>query len=123
MAHNLDFIGNSARQIRQTAIKGETFDQALGILTRNYGIPIGIELGDPKLTARREIELNLPETNVREFLDSLVAKDPQYTWKLEGGVIHVRPLKGRDALLTALLDTKVSHFAFAEGASRYRIFS
>ena len=109
------------RQIRSTVIKGETIDQVLGILTAEYGIPIGIELGDPTLTPRREIDLSLPETNVKNFLDSLVAKDPRYTWKLEGGVIHFRPVTGRDSLLTTLLDTKISHFAFTGGVTRYHI--
>jgi hypothetical protein len=95
----------------------------LGTLTSNYGIPIGIELGDPKLTAGRKIDLNLPETTVKDFLDSVIAKDPRYTWKLDGGVIHFQPVTGRDVFLTTLLDTKISHFAFIEGASRYRIFS
>src|SRR5688500_17961851 len=112
-----------ARQIRPTAIKGESVDQVLGTLTSYYRIPIGIELGDERLTPRRQIDLNLPETTVKDFLNSVIAKDPRYTWKLEGGVIHVRPLKERDALLTALLDTKISHFAFTEGARRFAIFN
>lgn len=112
------------QQIRATAIKGKTLEEALATLTSDYGVPIGIELGYQKLTApRREIDLNLPETTVKDFLDSVTAKDPRYTWKLEGGVIHVRPLTGRDPLLTALLDTRISHFGFTEGATRYRIFS
>jgi hypothetical protein len=111
------------KQIRATSVKGESFDQVLGTLTSNYGIPIVIELGNEKLTPRREINLDLPETTVKEFLDSVIAKDPRYIWKLEGGVIHVRPLIGRDALLTNLLDTKISHFAFSGGTTRYRIFS
>ena len=111
-----------ARQIRPTTIKGETFDGCLTFY-RVDGIPIGIELGDEKLIPRREIDLNLPETNLKEFLDSVIAKDPRYRWKLEGGVIHFRPSTGRDALLTTLLDTRISHFAFAENATRYAIFS
>lgn len=112
------------QKVRPIVIKGETVEGVLATLSRDYGIPIGIELEYQKLSAPlRKIDLNLPETNVKEFLDSVIAKDPRYTWKLEGGVIHVRPLTGRDALLTSLLDTRISHFAFTEGATRYRIFS
>jgi hypothetical protein len=112
------------QQIRATAIKGQTLEEVLGTLTNDYGVPIGIELGYQKITARRrEIDLNIAETTLKDFLDAVIAKDPRYTWKLEGGVIHVRPLKGRDALLTALLDTKISSFAFTGGATRYRVFS
>jgi hypothetical protein len=116
-------------QIRGIAIKGERIDQVLGRLTE-YDIPVGIELvdeklgievGDEKLTPRREITLDLPETSLKDFLDSVVAKDPRYTWKLDGGVIHVWPVKGRDALVATLLDTKISHFAFVGGVSRYAI--
>src|SRR5687767_643030 len=77
-------------QIRAIAIKGESIDQVLGRLTE-YDIPVGIELvdeklgievGDEKLSPRREITLDLPETSLKDFLDSVVAKDPRYTWKL-----------------------------------------
>lgn len=115
-----DLLG---KQVRAAAIKGESFDQVLGTLASDYRIPIGIVLGDEKLIPRREIDLNLPETNVKEFLDAVIAKDPRYTWKLEGGVIHVRPSTGGDAFLSTLLDTKISYFAFTEGITRYRIFN
>ena len=110
------------RKIQPTVLKGETIVQALDVLTE-HGIPIGIEMGDPKLTPARKINLNLKETNVKEFLDAVIAKDPQYTWKLEGGIIHVWPVVGRDAFLTSLLDTKVSQFAIAGGSSRYDIYN
>ena len=110
------------RRIKATAIKGETIDQVLGRLPE-YGIPAGIEVGDEKLTPRRQINLDLPETNLKDFLDSVVAKDPRYTWKVEGGVVHLWPVKGRDTLVTSLLDVKVSHFAIIGDSSRYAIFN
>jgi len=110
-------------KVRATAIKGETIAQVLDLLTEKYGIRVGIELGDEKLTPLREINLDLPETNLKDFLDSMIAKEPRYTWKLEGGVIHVWPISGRDALLTTLLDTKISHFAILGEVNRYAIYS
>lgn len=112
-----------SRQIRPIAIKRETIDQVLGFLTAEYGIPIGIELGDPKLTPRSEIDMDLPDTNLKEFLDAVIAKDPRYTWKLAGGVIHVLPVSGRDTALTTLLNTKISHFSFSGRVSPYHIHS
>jgi len=110
------------RRIKATVIKGESIDQVLGRLTE-YGIPVGIEVGDDKLSPRCELSLDLPETNLKDFLDSLIAKDPRYTWKLEGGVIHLWPVKGRDTLVTNLLDVKLSHFAIIGDSSRYAIFN
>lgn len=110
-----------ARRIKATAIKGESLDQVLHHLTLDYGIPLGIELGDPKLTPYRKIELDLPDTNLKDFLDAAVAKDPRYTWKLEGGVIHVWPVSGRDTLLATLLTEKISHFAFIGEVTRYAV--
>lgn len=110
-------------RIRPIAIKDENIDQALGRLTE-YGIRLGIELAEeklPPLTPRRGIDLKVPETNVKDFLDAVVAKDPRYTWKLEGGVVHVWPKTERDTLITTLLDTKISHFTFAGGVSRYHV--
>jgi len=97
-----------SQPIRAVSIKGETIAFALDLLTSEYRIPIGIELGDPKLSPHRKIDLDLPQTTVREFLDSVVTKDPQYTWKLERGVIHVWPATDRDTLIATLLDTKIS---------------
>jgi hypothetical protein len=108
---------------RPTVIKAETLEGVLATLTSDYGVPIGIELVDEKSTPSRRMDLNLRETTLKDFLDAVVAKDPRYTWKLEGGVIHVRPSKERDALLSALLDTKISHFGFTEGLTRYAIFN
>lgn len=110
-------------QIKATAIKGESISQVLEGLASEYGIAVGIELGDQKLTPRREINLDLPETNLKDFLDSLIAKDPRYTWKLEGSVIHVWPVIGRDTLVATLLDTKVSPFAITDGTSRHRVYT
>jgi hypothetical protein len=110
-------------QIKVTAIRGESIDQVLDRLTSDYEIPVGIGLGDEKLTPRVEINLDLPETNLKDFLDSVIAKDARYTWKLEGGVIHVWPVSGRDPLLATLLEVKVSHFAISDGTSQYRVYN
>jgi hypothetical protein len=109
-------------RIRPTAIKGESIGQALELLPDAYGIPLGIELGDDKLSPRRKVNLDLPETNLKDFLDALIAKDPRYTWKLEGGVIHVWPISKRDTLLPSLLDTKISHFAIIGELNRNAIY-
>jgi hypothetical protein len=109
------------RHIKATNIKGESITQVIGRLPAEYGIPVGIELGDEKLTPDRKIDLDLPETNLKDFLDAVVAKDSRYTWKLKGGVIHLWPLTGRDTLVAALLDTRISHFAFNGEVSLYRI--
>jgi hypothetical protein len=71
------FFGSEARafeepdlltiEIKATAIRDESIDQVLGPLVE-YGIPVGIELGDEKLTPRREFNLDLPETNLKDFL-------------------------------------------------------
>lgn len=109
--------------IRKTTIKGEGIDQVLDVLAEEYGIRVGIELGAENLTPRRKINLDLPETKLKDFLDSVIAKDPRYTWKLEGGVIHLWPIGECDPLLTTLLDTKISHFAVLGQVNRYAIYS
>lgn len=109
--------------IKATAIKGESIDEVLGHLAAEYRIPIGIELGDSKLIPSRKIDFDLPETNLKVFLDSLIAKDTRYTWKLEQGVIHLWPASGRDPLIATLLDTKISHFAIIGGSSKYAVYN
>jgi len=109
--------------IKATEIKGQSIDDMLDVLAVDYGIPLGIELGDPKLTPPREIDLKLPATNSKDFLDAETAKDPRYTWKLEGGVIHLYPVNGHDPLVATLLATKISHFGIIGEASRYAVCS
>lgn len=111
----------TAQVIRPIVIKNETIDQVFSRLTSDYGIPIGIELAAQELAPARTFDLNLPETNLKEFLDSVLAKDGRYTWKLERNIIHVWPLTGRDSLLTTLLDTKVAHFAFIGNVTMYHV--
>ena len=107
-----------SRETKAAVIKGESIAQVLDVLASEYDIPVGIELGDEKRTPPRNINLDLPETNLKDFLDSVIAKDPRYTWKLEGGVIHVWPVSGRDTLLAALLNEKISHFSIIGEANR-----
>jgi hypothetical protein len=109
------------QSIRAVTIKGQTITQALEILTSEYQIPIGIELANQKDNPQSRIDLELPQTTLKEFLDSVVSKDSRYTWRLEGEVVHVWPKTDRDTLVATLLDTKISHFAVEDGASRYRI--
>jgi len=111
------------RHIKATVVKGETIAQVLDLLASEYDIPVGIELGDEKRTPYRKINLDLPETNLKDFLDSVIATDPRYTWKLEGEVIHVWPVSERDPLLATLLNEKISHFSIIGEASRNRIYN
>lgn len=109
------------RRIKATAIKGESIDDVLNLLAVDYQIPVGVELADPKLISFRRIDLSLPETNLKDFLDAVIAKDPGYTWKLEGGVIHVWPVNARDTLVANLLNAKISHFSFIGEVTRYAV--
>ena len=110
------------RRIGPTQTTGQTIDQLLATISAQYQIPIGMDLADAN-QKDCEINLDLPETNLKSFLDSVVNKDPRYNWTLGNGVIHISPVKGRDSLLAKLLETRLTHFAFAEGATRYRIKS
>lgn len=95
------------RRIKATEIKNKSIDDVLDLIAIDYAIPVGIELADPKRTSFRQIDLNLPETNLKDFLDVAIAKDPGYTWKLEGGVIHVWMVNARDTFVANLLNAKI----------------
>lgn len=112
-----------SRQIKATAINGASIAQVMEILASEYEIPVGIELGDEKRTPHRGFNLDLPQTNLKDFLNSVIAMDPRYTWKLEGGIIHVWPVSERDTLITSLLNEKISHFSIVGEVSRYAIYS
>lgn len=109
------------RPIGPIEVRGEMTERLLWSIGNDYNIPIGIVMADGKDDETHEITLSLPATNLRNLLNAVIEKDPRYAWKLEEGVIHFSPTSGANTLLTALLNTKIKHFGFAEGTSRYAL--
>jgi len=110
------------RRTRATEIRGKSIPSLLSTISDLYDIPIGVELGDPIVTPERKIDLIVPETSLRLLLDTMISKDRRYVWKLESGVIHLLPTQ-RDPVIAAFLNTRISHFAFAEGTSKNKIMA
>jgi hypothetical protein len=109
------------RRTRAIEIRNKPIGSVLATIAYDNGIPIGLDSGDLEHLPDRDISLDAPETSLRILLDKVIEKEPRYTWKLIGGVIHVWPATTRDPLIAALLDTKISRFAFAEDTSKNKI--
>lgn len=109
------------RRTRAIEITNKPIGSVLAAIAYDNSIPIGLDSGDLEHLPDRDISLDVPETSLRILLDKVIEKEPRYTWKLAGGVIHFWPATTRDPLIAALLETKISHFAFAEDTSKNKI--
>lgn len=109
------------RRTRAIKIRNKPIGSVLATIAYDNGIPIGLDSGDLEHLPDRDISLDVPGTSLRILLDKVIEKEPRYTWKLIGSVIHVWPATTRDPLIVALLETKISRFAFAEDTSKNKI--
>lgn len=92
-----------------------TFLLALNKLT-DYRVPIGFEQAmDSRDNLNRHIYLQ--SGTLKTVLDSLVAQEPRYQWKLRDGVINITPVAGRDQFLMKFLETKVAQFEPSKGTT------
>lgn len=109
-------------QVQAISVSDQTIDEILGRIANENRIPVGLELVSPiKGAPEKKIALHLPETTLQELLDALVKQDPRYDYQVRNGVINVFPKSQRDALLSELLNTTVSHFSIPESTRQYRI--
>ena len=109
------------RKTQAIDIINKPIGSVLAAIAYDNSVPIGLELGDLEVLPEREISLNVPATSLRILLNKVIEKEPRYTWKLVGSVIHFSPATTRDSLIATLLDIKISRFAFAEDTSKNKI--
>jgi hypothetical protein len=116
------------REVKALDFKNELIHSVLEEVSSRNRIPIGVvrvtlkQTHDLELTNEPKISVKLKPTKLRTVLDTLVEKDPRYTWKLEDGVVHVFPVSERDALIDSLLDTRISYFGYSEEMRRHGIY-
>ncbi len=93
-------LNRRARVERQDSIP-----TSIAFLRLISGLPGGLVLIPDRL---EETRLDFPSSGetLRDVLDSLVATDPEYRWRVVGGVINLTPI----AYETPLLDTQIAEF-------------
>lgn len=107
------------RRIGPVLVEAQTVSSALSYLAYQHDIPIGIEVASRDKS--REIKIDLQSATVRDALDAVVAHDPRYEWRADGGGINFAPTSDRDDFVRELLETTVSRFAVEEKTSLFTL--
>lgn len=107
------------RSVGPVLVEAQTVSSALSYLAYEHDIPIGIEVASRDKS--REIKIELQSATVREALDAVVAYDPRYEWRVEGGVINFAPKSDRDDFVRDVLETTLRHFAIKEKTSLFTL--
>jgi hypothetical protein len=100
-------------------IKGNLF-QLCVVLASLKEIPVGLE-GAADFSSGEDKSIQIQPGTLREILDSIVKQEPKYVWELRDGVINFYPASSRDAILKALLETKIKSFSSKKDAGRVGI--
>src|SRR5690606_26690050 len=96
------------KTIPKLSIDSISLREALFELSRNYNVPIGLEmsLGEE---SKKQI-LNLQNSTLEDALNSLIATNSNYQWRLNDGVINVYPKINRDIITQELLELNIDRF-------------
>ncbi|HEU4712668.1 MAG TPA: hypothetical protein VFS76_13940 [Pyrinomonadaceae bacterium] len=106
-------------QLENVELKRQKVADLFGSFSFQHLIPVGLEVAhggeEPTL-----FELELTRGTLSELLRQFVADHPEYTWKIENGVLNVFPKDDyRDPLLRQLLATEVESFSVAKRTSAW----
>ena len=75
-------------------------------------IPIGLEIKFIGANAKSpKLNIEIESSTLGEILARIVIQDPDYEWKINDGVVNVRPRTSKDDIL----DTLISTFSFRNG--------
>jgi len=99
-----------SRRIRGVEVRRTNIHLVLSYISESYEVPIGLEVAGEGAN-NREIYVNLQNTTLREVLNTIVAEDSRYEWRVHHGVINFSPRTDRDNFLKEVLDTKVREFS------------
>ena len=89
-------------------------------LSNEKGIPIGLEVSsEDDLSQTKTIRVQIKQGTLADVLNSIVAQNPLYTWRIQDDVVNVTPLEfNRDQLLRSVLEKRFAKFSIARGTSR-----
>src|SRR6185369_3980779 len=84
-----------SRRIRGVEVRRTNIHLVLSYISESYEVPIGLEVAREGAN-NREIYVNLQNTTLREVLNTIVAEDSRYEWRVHHGVINFSPRTDRD---------------------------
>jgi len=106
-------------QLENVQLKRQKVSDLFGSFSFQYLVPVGLEVAhggeEPTL-----FELELKQGTLSELLKQFVAEHPEYTWKIENGILNIFPKDDyRDPLLRQLLATEIESFSVAKRTSSW----
>lgn len=111
-------------RITDLEVENASLRDVLLRIARDYRVPIGLEdalarNASPTIT----MKLSGSGQSLKKVFDSLVKQDDRYTWRSADGVFFFSPVKDRDELLTAVLDTPVDQFVIQPKTDKLEVRS
>ena len=85
------------------------------------GVPIGIEdIADATASKYNKI-VHLESGTLKEIMNSLIKQEPNFAWEVQDGVVNVYPVRARDGILQAFLETRFKSFSAKKETGRKQI--
>lgn len=110
-------------RIENLELEADNIHLLLLKLSNEKGIPIGLEVSSEEdLSQTRPIHVQIKQGTLADVLNSIVAQNPLYTWRIQDQVVNVIPLEAnRDQLLRSVLEKRLEKFSIARGTSRFTL--
>jgi hypothetical protein len=99
-------------------LKNMSLAQVCSLLTVFEKIPLGLE---ETVDFKNNENLQINTGTLKEVLDSIVKQEPDYKWEARDGVVNIYPIRSRDAILKAFLETKIKSFSSKKDGGRQEI--
>jgi len=90
-------------------LKNETLSYALGLLSVEHRVPIGI-VNSLEDTGQAKLNLEFDDGTVKEILNTITKQEPLYRWEFVDGVVNFVPVEQKDPFFESLLNTRVQNF-------------
>lgn len=106
-------------QLENVHLKRQKVSDLFGSFSFQYLVPVGLEVAhggeEPTL-----FELDFQGGSLSNLLTQFVAAHPEYTWKIDDGILNIFPKDDyRDPLLKQLLATEINSFSLAKRTSSW----
>ncbi len=101
--------GIASRRLAAFDVQGVSMLDALLQLGRQARIALGIEYLHPR-DLDEKVSLHLTQVSVGQVVEAILQTHKGYTWKVEGGVVHIGHA-AQTAAGHSLLDVSLQHFA------------
>lgn len=107
----------ASEQVENFRIDTDSIGVVFSDLSLIYDVPIGLEIAAHDNESER-YSVDFKKGTVTQLLTQFVTQHPQYTWKIEEGVVNIFPKDGyRDRMFEDILATRMEKFSVNKNTS------